>query len=198
MPSFPSGRTFRRARGLAAGLCVLAGACSSDSTAEPEPTPTTSTIVVDASINTAYVSLGETATLVAPPDPATSTAWDLSFFSTTIALNATAGVTAYCFCANEALTGEQVMAATATSQLSAFEARTSADVPATTAFTTDVFTAHKWYRYNITGTDNQIWPVFNTYLVKRGTAVYKVQVTSYYNAAAAPRHLTIRYARIQQ
>jgi hypothetical protein len=187
-----------RVRGLAAALVLLAGGCSNESTTEPEPTPTTATIVVDASSSTAYVSLGETATLVTPAEPATSTAWNLSFNATTVSLNAAAGVTAYCFCANEALSGTQVMALTATSELAAFEAKTSATIPAATAFTTDVFTMHRWYRYNITGTDNQIWPVFNTYLIKRGAAVYRVQVTSYYNAAAAPRHLTIRYARIQQ
>jgi hypothetical protein len=35
------------------------------------------------------------------------------------------------------------------------------------------------------------------YLVKRGVAVYKVQVISYYNTAGAPRHITFRYALIQ-
>jgi hypothetical protein len=191
MPSFPIRRF--------AAAALLAGvACSNESTTEPAPTPTTATIVVDASTATAYVSLGETATLVTPADPATSTAWDVSFNATAVTLNSAAGVTAYCFCANEALTGDQVMALTATNQLATFEAKTSADIPAATAFTADAFTAHKWYRYNITGTDNQIWPVFNTYFVKRGTAVFKLQVTNYYNAAAAPRHLTIRYARIPQ
>ena len=59
-----------------------------------------------------------------------------------------------------------------------------------------VFAAHPWYRYNITGTDNQIWPLFNVYLVKRGTAVFKIQLTSYYSAAGAPRNITVRYAKI--
>jgi len=58
------------------------------------------------------------------------------------------------------------------------------------------FAADPWYRYNITGTDNQIWPVFNVYLIKRGAEVFKVQLTGYYSAGGAPRNITIRYARL--
>lgn len=61
-----------------------------------------------------------------------------------------------------------------------------------------VFAASPWYRYNITGTDNQIWPVFNVYLVKRGSKVWKVQIISYYSASAQPRHITVRYEQITQ
>jgi hypothetical protein len=59
-----------------------------------------------------------------------------------------------------------------------------------------VFAASPWYRYNITGSDNQIWPTFNVYLVRRGSAVYKVQLTSYYSPSGAPRNITIRYAQL--
>jgi hypothetical protein len=58
------------------------------------------------------------------------------------------------------------------------------------------FANSPWYRYNITGADNQIWPLFNVYLVRRGTAVYKVQLTGYYSAAGAPRNITVRYAHL--
>ncbi len=60
-----------------------------------------------------------------------------------------------------------------------------------------VFASAPWYRYNITGTDNQIWPTFNVYLVRRGDAVYKVQITGYYNATGTPRQITIRSARLR-
>jgi hypothetical protein len=60
-----------------------------------------------------------------------------------------------------------------------------------------VFADSPWYRYNITGTDNQIWPTFNVYLVKRGTEVHKVQLTSYYSTAGAPRHISLRSARLR-
>lgn len=60
-----------------------------------------------------------------------------------------------------------------------------------------VFGTSVWYKYNITGTDSQIWPTYNVYLVKRGTAVYKVQLTGYYNLAGEARNITIRAARLQ-
>jgi hypothetical protein len=60
-----------------------------------------------------------------------------------------------------------------------------------------VFNSQPWYQYNITGTDNQIWPLFNVYLVKRGSEVYKVQLTSYYSTAGTSRQITVRYARLQ-
>lgn len=59
-----------------------------------------------------------------------------------------------------------------------------------------VFTTSPWYRYNITGTDNQIWPNFNVYLIKRGETVYKVQLISYYGAAGTPRQITLRVSRV--
>jgi len=60
-----------------------------------------------------------------------------------------------------------------------------------------VFVTSPWYRYNITGTDNQIWPNFNVYLVKRGDAVFKLQVTSYYGATGTSRQITVRSVRLQ-
>jgi hypothetical protein len=76
-----------------------------------------------------------------------------------------------------------------------------AGAPPAQAFRTDGFTGvfgtQVWYKYNITGTDNQIWPTFNVYLVKRGNEVYKVQLTGYYGAAGNARQITIRYARVQ-
>lgn len=60
-----------------------------------------------------------------------------------------------------------------------------------------VFVSQPWYKYNVTGTDNQIWPTYNVYLVKRGSEVYKVQLTSYYGVTGAARQVTIRYARLK-
>ena len=59
-----------------------------------------------------------------------------------------------------------------------------------------VFSQNPWYRYNITGSDNQIWPVFNVYLLRRGATVYKVQLTGYYSATGVPRNITVRYAKL--
>jgi hypothetical protein len=60
-----------------------------------------------------------------------------------------------------------------------------------------VFAQQPWYRYNITGTDNQIWPTFNVYLIKRGNEVYKVQLIGYYGPAGESRIITMRYARLR-
>jgi hypothetical protein len=60
-----------------------------------------------------------------------------------------------------------------------------------------VFGTHQWYKYNLAN-DNRISPTFDVYLVKRGTTVYKLQITNYYNASAQPRHITFRYRRIAQ
>ena len=83
-------------------------------------------------------------------------------------------------------------------------AQITADYAATApavAFRSDtpggVFTTSPWYRYNITGTDNQIWPNFNVYLIRRNTLFYKVQITGYYGPNGAPRQVTVRSAPIQ-
>ncbi len=60
------------------------------------------------------------------------------------------------------------------------------------------FQQQPWYRYNITGTDNQIWPTFQVYLVRRGSTVFKVQLTGYYGPTGAPRQVTVRHARLTE
>jgi hypothetical protein len=52
------------------------------------------------------------------------------------------------------------------------------------------------FRYNLTGTQ-RLHPSFNTYLVKVGAEVYKLQLINYYNEAGAAGWPTIRYARIR-
>jgi hypothetical protein len=59
-----------------------------------------------------------------------------------------------------------------------------------------VFDAHPWYRYNLDG-GHQIWPTYDVFLIRRGDAVYKVQLTSYYGATGDSRQITFRYARLQ-
>lgn len=69
------------------------------------------------------------------------------------------------------------------------------------AYSTDafrgVFATKPWYRYNLTGTDNQIWPTFNVYLVRRAGVLFKVQLVSYYGPGGATRQITIRYQRLE-
>jgi hypothetical protein len=59
-----------------------------------------------------------------------------------------------------------------------------------------VFAAKRWYRYNITGADHQVWPTYDVYLVKRGAEVFKVQITGYYGASGDSRRITFRYAKL--
>jgi len=59
-----------------------------------------------------------------------------------------------------------------------------------------VFVTSPWYRYNITGTDNQIWPNFNVYLVRRGDTIFKVQIISYYGPSGTARQITVRSSRV--
>jgi hypothetical protein len=60
------------------------------------------------------------------------------------------------------------------------------------------FKAYPWYRYNITGTDNQIWPTYDVYLLRRGSSLLKVQLIGYYGSGGEPRQITVRYQRLAQ
>lgn len=81
-----------------------------------------------------------------------------------------------------------------------FDAITNAASPPATVFKGDsyggVFKNQPWYRYNLTGSDHQVWPTFNVYLLKRGATLYKVQLTSYYGPAGETRRISIRYAKL--
>jgi hypothetical protein len=121
--------------------------------------------------------------------PVSSTsAWDLRFSGFEIRLNGgvsgTGGVSA--------VVDESMPFAQLTAQYASF-------APAA-AYRSDsfggVFVTSPWYKYNITGTDNQIWPNYNVYLIKRGETVYKVQLTSYYGSTGAPRQITLRASRL--
>lgn len=52
------------------------------------------------------------------------------------------------------------------------------------------------FLYNLAG-DNRLSPIFNTFLVKVGSSVYKLQVTTYYSSTGASGYPTIRYEKIQ-
>ena len=97
---------------------------------------------------------------------------------------------------NGGVSGTGLAAATTTTD--DFAAVTTAAVDSR-AFQQDVFAgvfaSHPWYRYNLTG-ENIIHPTFDVFLVRRGDAVYKVQLTDYYGPAGEPRRITVRYARL--
>lgn len=58
-----------------------------------------------------------------------------------------------------------------------------------------VFGTKRWYRYNIAG-DNRISPTFDVYVLRRGTARWKLQVTNYYSASGVARQVAFRWQRI--
>lgn len=185
----------------AAGLALSATACDSSPT-EPVPDPGAA-LTVDASSNTAWalVNLGSPAQLVQASDPAASAAWDLGFQTTKVMLNGgatgPAGMVAYCVCQNAAASNEQIKTMTPESELTDFETVTKAQIPAAgDAWSAGVLDQKRWYRYNITGSDHQVWPTYDVYMVKRGNEVYKVQLTGYYGADGKPRQITFRYARL--
>jgi len=52
------------------------------------------------------------------------------------------------------------------------------------------------FLYNLAG-DNRLSPTFNTFLIKVGTSVYKLQAIDYYNGAGQSGYPTVRYQKIQ-
>ena len=160
------------------------------------------TITVDASSREAWalVDLGTPAQLVEAADPTTSSAWDMGFRVTSVTINGgasgPAGMVAYCLCQNGGATSEEIMAMTPESESAEFDEVTAADIPAAGAgWSATTFDDNRWYRYNLGG-NHQVWPTYDVYLVKRGTEVYKIQVTGYYGADGTARQITTRYARL--
>ena len=187
---------------LSAGLLALAAAGCESSATEPEILDPGASLTVDASSKTAWalVDLGSPAQVVQVSDPAASPAWDLGFQTTKLILNGgengPASMVAYCLCQNAGTTNEQIMAMTPDSERADFESVTRAQIPAAgAAWSATVFDDSKWYRYNLEG-NHQVWPTYDVYLVKRGSEVYKVQVTGYYGADGTPRQISFRYARL--
>lgn len=187
----------------ALAIAIALPACS-DSAGPAEPAgPTMATVAVDASAGWAYLDFtGSSAVPVTVNTPSSSTSWDLGINATNIVINGgsigPAGAVAHCICQNAGATNAQVMAFTATDQLAAFEAVTAGQIPAgAAAWSADVFTTSKWYRYNLTGSDHQVWPTFEVYLIKIGTDVYKVQLTNYYGPGGEPRRISLRYAKLR-
>lgn len=186
--SCPAGR---RSALVLLALVLAAGACEDDPTG-PTVTPTRE-LTVFAS-DSAYVALGD------PSTPASaSTPWDVGFWRTAVFLQGSGTpVMAVCVCQNAGASDEQIMAMTPASELAEFEAVAAADVPAggAPAWSATAISDSPWYKYNLTGQDRQIWPTYEVYLVRKGSEVYKLQLTGYYDGAGEPRHVTFRYARI--
>jgi hypothetical protein len=184
-------------------VAISASACAdSGGPSEPEPS-VTANMTVDASAGWAYVDFAGTSGVAMSVRTASDSAkWDIGFNATSVTVNGGSNgpgdVAAYCICQNAGATSNQIMAFTASSELADFESVTAAQIPSSsTSWSADVFNSSKWYRYNLTGSDHQVWPTFDVYLVKRGTDVYKVQLTNYYGPGGEPRRISFRYAKLR-
>lgn len=51
-----------------------------------------------------------------------------------------------------------------------------------------------WYNID---SNQRMWPTYNVFLVRRGSAVYKVQVTDYYSTTGASGFPTLRYEQLR-
>jgi hypothetical protein len=118
-------------------------------------------------------------------------AWDIALQGYTIAVNGGASGTG----------NVSALELAPSTSFATYAAITSvpASIPAS-AYSTDgtggAFLAHLPYRYD--GATHQLWPTYDVYLVKRGTAVYKVQVVTYYSTSGAAGNVTVRYAKLAE
>lgn len=139
------------------------------------------TVVLDLSSGAKHLDL-ETASVV----PASNSGWDLSIDGYTIRVNG-------------GVSGSGNAGALATTEAFASIAAPSSDISTLYAADTygGAFSQHPWYRYNLTGTDHDIWPTFDVFLIRRDETVYKVQIIGYYNTTGDSRWVTFRYEKLQ-
>jgi hypothetical protein len=189
---------------LALAFALALPACSDDDITDPEERPDgPAEILVDASQDWAYITLGDEAREVTVANPASSTEWDIAFFATSVMVNGGAagpgGVVAHCLCANAGLTDAQVGALTAEAGLAAFEAVTAEDIPSDPgAWEGDALVPalQGWYAYNptthvVTANPDRVWKLRTA----NGQSYAKLHVTAIEGATqAAMGRVTLEYA----
>jgi hypothetical protein len=159
-----------------------------DDPGQPEPPagPSWDSLTVDASASWAYVSFdGATAAPTSVGSPASSEAWDMAFFATSVMLNGGAagpgGVVGHCLCENAELPEDEIAALDPEAELADFEAITLADVPSDEeAWQSDALAPaiDGWYSYD-----------FQTHTISaEPEAVYAVRTAS--GEAFAKFHVT--------
>jgi len=173
-----------RVTNITGATATTAGSVTVEYTVQPSTGATFSTV----STRTFDLAAGPVYLDLATGPVSSTSAWDLKLSGYEIRLNG--GVSG---------TGGVSAVIDETTPFSQITAQYAASAPAV-AFRSDafggVFVTSPWYRYNITGTDNQIWPNFNVYLIKRGETVYKVQIISYYGPTGTARQITLRSSRV--
>lgn len=143
-------------------------------------------LTVDASAGWAFVAFdGAVAAATPVGAPASSEAWDMGFFATSVMLNGgaagPAGVVGHCVCQNAGATEEQLVVLTAESEAADFEAVTAADVPSDEdAWQHDALAAaiDGWYSYDfathtVSAAPDRVWAVRTA----SGDAYAKLRVT---------------------
>jgi hypothetical protein len=155
---------------------------------------------VDAATSWVYVDLATGAT-VALTDPSSSTTWDIAFNATSVQLNGgtagPAGVTGFCLCTNADASNDEILQMTPDNQKSVFTDALNSAIPADGAdWSSDVFEASPWYRYDLAG-DHHISPTFDVYFIKRDATIYKIQIINYYGPAGETRQITTRYSKVR-
>jgi hypothetical protein len=116
--------------------------------------------------------------------------WDVQFNPQSLALSVNSACAAGTFPGGASPAFADVTSANDAPQYGAFLAGLTGPVPNSV---TDVSAP---FRYNLQG-NNRLHPTFNTYLIKSGTSVFKLQVINYYGADGSAARLSIRYAQIQ-
>jgi hypothetical protein len=144
-------------------------------------------VVVDLSSATeAGINLG-TGAIVAPT--AGDCSWDLKVTQAyTLEVNSACQAGTFPFDVSETFDG--ATRADNAPEYALFLSLISGPVPNTIESKSGVFI------YNLAG-DNRLSPTFNTFLVKVGSSVYKLQVTTYYSSTGDSGYPTIRYEKIQ-
>jgi len=145
------------------------------------------TVVVDLSTATeAGINLG-TGAIVTPA--AGDCSWDLKVTRAyTLEINSACQAGTFPFDASETFDG--VTRADDAPEYALFLSLISGPIPNTIDSKSGVFI------YNLAG-DNRLSPTFNIFLVKVGSSVYKLQVTTYYSSTGDSGYPTIRYEKIQ-
>lgn len=192
---------------LLAATALTASACD-DSESPTDPVlpdgPAYDSLTVDASSDWAFVSFqGGEARSVTVSDPASSEAWNVAFYATSVMLNGGAAgpgaLQGHCLCQNASVSDETLVGLTPESELSLFEGVSGTDVPTDEdAWQSDVLAAaiDGWWSYDVqthtvSAAPDAVWAVRSA----SGDAYAKVHVTGV--ADATQEHagrVTFEYA----
>lgn len=191
----------------AAASCIAVSfaviACSDSDPVGPTGSegPGYDSLTVNAAADWTYVTLGNPAQSVSPGDPASSSAWDLGLYATSVSLNGGAAgpgdVLGFCLCQNSSASDAEVRVMTGASELTDFTAVTAADIPDDSLWLSDDLSAaiQDWYAYD--PQTHQIAPAGKVWVMRMasGEAFAKMHVTGISGGdQSAPGTVTVEWA----